>query len=268
MASTTSLRTILHLGAGWQHLVGNPDYPAYPADEWREIRVDLDPLVEPDIVADVTSIPLPDGSVDAFYSSHVLEHIPEIGLLATLTEWHRLLAPDGEGMIRVPDIQEAARWIADGRGIEPMYWVRSGTDGMLPIRPIDLFYGLSVELGERPLMSHRTGFTDNMLAWWLAQAGFDGGVERVARNGCQELVATVHKNGRQPRRIPADRQLILVNHEGATPTMESHPETPDRTEGQGPGSQAQVADHAEIRVEPPPVEEDETTAADTDDDDA
>jgi SAM-dependent methyltransferase len=261
--TTTSLRTLLHLGAGWQHLVGNPAYP-YPADEWHEIRVDLDPLVEPDIVADVTNVPLPDGSADAFYSSHVLEHIPEVGLLAVLTEWHRLLAPGGEGIIRVPDIQAAAQWIADGHGIDPMYWVEGGLDGLLPIRPIDLFYGLSIELGDRPLMSHRTGFTGNMLAWWLAQAGFDGGVEPYERNGCRELVARVHKNGREPRRIPADRQLILVNHEGAPPVMESHPETPDQAEEQGPGSQAHIGDHAEVQVEPPPAEEDETADADDD----
>ena len=73
-------KTVLHLGSGWIHL----NATEYPSDEWAEIRVDLDPVVEPDIVADVANVPLPDGSADAFWCCHVLEHVPEVDLLPTL----------------------------------------------------------------------------------------------------------------------------------------------------------------------------------------
>jgi hypothetical protein len=38
-------------------------------NDWREIRVDVDPMAEPDIVADVTDLsPLRDGMADAIWS--------------------------------------------------------------------------------------------------------------------------------------------------------------------------------------------------------
>ena len=148
-----------------------------------------------------------------------------------------------------------------------MYWIDGGPHGILPIRPLDLLYGNAVECGDRPLMSHRTGFTGHTLAWWLAQAGFDGGVEQVERLGCRELVARVHKNGREPRRVDPGQHLVLVNHEGAPPTMEdskspTEPTPDDDTpvEHQGPGSQVGASDHATVEVQPP--------ADETDDDDA
>lgn len=51
-------------------------------------------------------IPLPDGSVSAIYSSHLLEHIPHKLLLEFLQECRRVLAPDGYLSVCVPDAKQ------------------------------------------------------------------------------------------------------------------------------------------------------------------
>ena len=46
------------------------------ARNWREIRLDLDPAVQPDIVCSITDMsPVATDSVDAIWSSHNLEHL-------------------------------------------------------------------------------------------------------------------------------------------------------------------------------------------------
>jgi predicted SAM-dependent methyltransferase len=51
-------------------------------------------------------IPLPNGSVSAIYSSHMLEHIPYQQLLAFLQECRRVLAPDGYFSVCVPNARQ------------------------------------------------------------------------------------------------------------------------------------------------------------------
>ena len=53
-----------------------------------------------DIVSDITSIPLPDQSVDAIMCTEVLEHIPDA--LAAIKEFSRLLKPGGYLLITAP----------------------------------------------------------------------------------------------------------------------------------------------------------------------
>ncbi len=68
-------------------------------DGW--ITVDL---VGADINYDLKKgIPLPDGSVDAIYSSHLLEHIPYKSLVLFLSECCRVLKNNGEFLVCVPN---------------------------------------------------------------------------------------------------------------------------------------------------------------------
>lgn len=46
---------------------------------------------------------IPDGAAEVVYASHVLEHVSHRATQATLEEWARVLAPDGEIFIAVPD---------------------------------------------------------------------------------------------------------------------------------------------------------------------
>lgn len=80
----------LHLGSGKEHKEG-----------W--INVDLlgDPV---DVPWDVTHrLPVPDGSVDAIFHEHLLEHLPLPTGMAFLRECNRVLKADGVLRIGVPD---------------------------------------------------------------------------------------------------------------------------------------------------------------------
>ena len=61
-------KTILNIGCG---SVRDPRLEAnFPAAEWREIRLDINPAVAPDIVASVTDMSvIGDASFDALWSS-------------------------------------------------------------------------------------------------------------------------------------------------------------------------------------------------------
>lgn len=179
--------------------------------------------MNPDVVADCRSMPeLADESADAVYCGHVLEHVPETDLHLVLAELRRILKPDGDLIVAVPDLKEAARWIADGRACETMYHTRSGEF----IRPLDLIYGAAYMAKGHSLMFHRTGFTSETLLWWLVQAGFDG--EMASTTDDFSLLARVQKNGKAPLLddpLAEDELLILIQRRAM---MESRPE-PDET---------------------------------------
>ncbi len=55
-----------------------------------------------------------DGTFHRLYASHVLEHFPYLRqLVPTLTEWQRVLSPDGQMLISVPDMDILCRLFLD-----------------------------------------------------------------------------------------------------------------------------------------------------------
>jgi len=78
-------------------------------DDW--INVDANLLTAKlDVWADLRNpLPFPDNSVDAFYSHHVIEHLPPDILPTHFAEMHRCLKPGGMIRIAVPDTEMAMR---------------------------------------------------------------------------------------------------------------------------------------------------------------
>lgn len=68
------------------------------------INIDIDPNVNPDLVADGSKLPYADSSVDEIYAGHMLEHyaLDE----NVLKEWHRVLKIGGKITITVPDVEK------------------------------------------------------------------------------------------------------------------------------------------------------------------
>lgn len=162
------IKTVLNVGCGQRaiSILGS----SLPADEWRELRLDIDPKVDPDIVASMTDMaPVPGGSVDAVWSSHNLEHLDPHEVPAALREFLRVLKPGGTLLLSVPDLQAVAKLVAEDRLDETLYESRQG-----PIRPLDVVYGYGPALaaGNR-FMAHRTGFTPKLLGRLLQEAGFE-----------------------------------------------------------------------------------------------
>lgn len=154
----------LHVGCGPATL------PAalFPAEEWREIRLDIDPDVAPDVVASLTDMPIADGSVAAVYSSHNVEHLHAHEVPRALAEFHRVLRPGGFCLIVAPDFGQAAEWIAQGGAEAVAYEAPCG-----PVTPMDIVFGHRGMTAGNPFMAHRTGFTLASLEAAMRAAGFE-----------------------------------------------------------------------------------------------
>lgn len=97
--------------------------------------------------------PFGDGSVDAIWSSHALEHVPKAQVAPTLAEWHRVLRVGGLLQLEVPDLI----WVCHNFLRNPK------TDWNL-----DTIFGAQTRDGE----FHQTGFTTEILTEYLISAGF------------------------------------------------------------------------------------------------
>lgn len=172
--SAVSQRICLHVGCG----PADPErlHPAFRGPEWREVRLDIDPRVAPDILASIVDMSaVPSGSADAVWSSHNLEHLFSHEVGRALSEFLRVLKPGGTALVSLPDLQRVAELVAAGRLEDVAYESPAG-----PISPLDMIYGhrRSIAAGNH-FMAHRTGFTAGTLAAALERAGFIN--VRVAR---------------------------------------------------------------------------------------
>jgi len=182
-------KTVLNVGCGYP--LRQKLHRHFHGPEWREIRLDLDPTVQPDIVCSITDMsPVAADSVDAVWSSHNLEHLQRHEVPLALGEFRRVLKPHGLLLLTLPDLQHVARLIVEDRLEESAYVSQSG-----PITPLDMIFGHTASLARgNQFMAHRTGFTARSLHQLLIGAGF---VEVTLRQGTSfDLWATGHKPGR------------------------------------------------------------------------
>ena len=70
---------------------------------WNEVRLDIDPAVEPDVLGTMTDMSaVATGSVDAIVSSHNIEHLYPHEVPQALAEFLRVLKDDGLVLITCP----------------------------------------------------------------------------------------------------------------------------------------------------------------------
>jgi predicted SAM-dependent methyltransferase len=93
-----------------------------------DVHTDLLPLPGIEVVCRQDRLPFADASLAALRANHVLEHQSWELVETTLGEWARVLAPDGELDIGVPDARFVAeQWVKgeiDTR--EANYWLLGG----------------------------------------------------------------------------------------------------------------------------------------------
>lgn len=164
---TSTSKTFLHVGCGpkRQQQAG----PGFQGDGWREIRLDIDPGVAPDITGSMTDMSaVTTASVDAVFSSHNIEHLYPHEVPVALAEFVRVLRPDGFAVITCPDLQSVCALVAQHKLTEPAYQSAAG-----PIAPLDILFGHRASLAKGNLfMAHRCGFTLRILLGTLKAAGF------------------------------------------------------------------------------------------------
>ncbi len=182
-SSVPRIKTVLHVGCG----VHTPDklHETFRGPDWKELRLDINPKVNPDIVASITDMsPVADASCDALYSSHNLEHLHPHEVQPALREFRRVLRPYGFALITLPDLTQVAECIARGEEEKPVLMTNRG-----PITPLDILYGFRPFLEAGNLfMAHNFAFTAATLKAALLEAGF--AQAHVERDGEFNLWAT------------------------------------------------------------------------------
>lgn len=146
---------LLHIGSGGEH-----------KDGWVNIDLAGDPVEVPWNLKH--PLPFPDGSADAVFSEHLLEHIPLFGVVDVLRECHRVLKPGGIMRVGVPDAGRMLEsYVEEGKGfIETTRPDRPQL--MLAVQ--ELFYWYE----------HVTMYDEEMLTWLLTATGFTSEIHRCA----------------------------------------------------------------------------------------
>lgn len=137
-------KTLLHVGCS-----------SDPLPEWlngfKETRLDINPTVDPDIVAsmlDMGDI----GQFDVILCRHALEHLYFHEVQIALDEFKRVLNDGGHVILFVPDLQ-------DVQATEEVLMISPAG----PITGLDLIYGFREAIPTNPYMQHKTGFMKDTL---------------------------------------------------------------------------------------------------------
>ncbi len=166
--STTHLKRVLNAGCGPRS--NRKLTTLFERAAWSEVRFDLDPAVEPDIVGSMTDMRahFATASFDAIWTSHSVEHLHGHEVPRALAEFRRVLKRDGFAVITCPDLEAVIRLLLAKGPDHVAYQSAAG-----PITPLDMIFGHSRSIANGNFhMSHNTGFTAERLGNLLIDAGF------------------------------------------------------------------------------------------------
>jgi SAM-dependent methyltransferase len=161
------MKNVLHVGCG-QKTIKSMGH-GFNDGTWSEVRLDIDRNVRPDVLGTITDMKaVANNSMDALWSSHNIEHVFFHEVPQVLSEFRRVLTPEGFCVITCPDIEEVCKRVASTSITEVLYESPAG-----PITPLDILYGHidSVRQGA-VYMAHKTGLSLQLLGERLRQAGF------------------------------------------------------------------------------------------------
>lgn len=158
----------------------NIELPYMFQDYFNVINLDIDPKTEPDICADLLSLPerekLPLGEgglrthrmFDAVYASHVLEHFPPKDSMAALRAINHVLKTGGFALIRIPSIEMLVLHCQKyGIGFQESLHEHTG----IPrgVSGQNVIFGMP---NEGPWMAHKRHYTGLELTQELQACGF------------------------------------------------------------------------------------------------
>lgn len=171
------MQKLLHVGCGQKRK--NQTTSGFNTDQWHEVRLDIDPAVNPDVQGTMTDMSaVESGSMDAIFSSHNIEHLYPHEVPTALAEFKRVLNDQGFLVVTCPDLKSVCELVAQDKLTEAAYHSPSG-----PISPIDILYGHRPAMARGNLfMAHRCGFTQKVLISTLQAAGFAAVISRARPN--------------------------------------------------------------------------------------
>ena len=184
---------VLHVGAGME-----TNIPTC-FDGWDVFKLDIDPRMKPDILADILDMGNV-GKFDGLYSCHVLEHVYPHEVDVALKEFKRVLYDDAICMTFVPDLEGVK---ADN---EVLYKTGSG----LGVSGLDLIYGHRVCIEQSKHMAHHTGFIKETLEKAFRDAGFEA--VRILRYLSHNLFITAFPKKLTPKKAK-EYEALFSKHE-------------------------------------------------------
>lgn len=141
--------------------------------DYKQVVLDIDPLVRPDICCDAMEMKrfIGRNTYDAVYSSHNLEHFYAHQVPVILGNMNYVLKSGGFVEIRVPDIITALKDM-ELRGLDledTLYMAPCG-----PIATLDMIYGYRKQIAAsgQPFYAHKTAFTPKSMFRLLKETGF------------------------------------------------------------------------------------------------
>src|SRR5208337_259121 len=144
--------------------------PAFDRSLWTEMRMDIDSRNAPDYVASICDMRgvIEDGSFNAVWSSHRIEHLHDHEVFPALREFKRILREDGFAIVTCPSMDAIAKLLVS-EDIESIAYLSPAG----PIRLLDMIFGhsRSIEAGQT-FMTHKTGFTADRMGRLATSAGF------------------------------------------------------------------------------------------------
>lgn len=142
---------------------------------WEHHILDIDPSVNPDILADARKLWESDiqAEYDAVYCSHNLEHYYEHEVDLVLYGFYRVLKENGFIYVVVPNLSYIFQKVVENDlDIDDELY----HNGVMSVRVKDVIFGLSehIRVTGNDYFAHKTGFTIKSLSNVLAKNGFTG----------------------------------------------------------------------------------------------
>jgi predicted SAM-dependent methyltransferase len=137
------------------------------SDEWD--IMDAVAKASVDIVATlgIDLLDIPDNRYEIVYASHVFEHVPWQRIDVAFRECHRILKPDGDLEVWVPDFAKIVEAYQRWESVEDGWHRRNPDQNVMTWINGRLFYG---DRGEGSL--HRACFDETHLRYHFGKAGF------------------------------------------------------------------------------------------------
>lgn len=167
IAAVPGKKRVLHVGCGEARQAKL--HAAFSSAEWQEVRMDNRVQAKPDIVGNITSMPMiGKEEYQGVFLPHILSRYYAHQVPIALRELFRILKIGGTALISVPDIQKIAEFVAKGTLENPLFKSDLG-----PVSALDLLYGFrpTLESGDTS-ESQKVAFTAKTLAEKLKNAGF------------------------------------------------------------------------------------------------
>lgn len=143
----------------------------YKEPEW--VNLDYCQMDGVQVRGSAVELPFRDNSFELIHSSHMLEHLSRDKTIPTLKECYRILQPNGQLFVEVPNFEQVVYLLADA--------YQAKDQAAIHIWKTSCF-GKS----ERKGMSHLTGFHEEQMISYFAGVGFTN-VKRLKKQ--EEMIS-------------------------------------------------------------------------------